>query len=96
MNSLEQSIAFNLDGVHIIDHADTSEVSVVDAGCESFKAVTALGGDIVIASFNDDARITGKKTGLKISNGATLLVHFRSITLDAASAGDAVLTKCSI
>lgn len=96
MSPISQAIAFNNDGIHVIDNGTTTEVGVVDANCTSFKAVKALGGDIVIASFDADARISGKTTGLTVANGDTLLLHFRSITLDAASTGDAVLTKCNL
>lgn len=93
MNLLDQKIAFNLSGVHIIDNGTTTEVTAADAGCAHFRAVKALGGDITIASFDAAADITGKTTGLVINAGDTLLTKFSSITLDAASVGDAVLTK---
>ena len=89
----DSGIAFNHDGVHIIDNGTTTAVTHTIAECQHFKAVKAMGGNITIASFDDAAEITGKKTGLVITAGDTLLVKFKTITLDAASVGDAVLTK---
>lgn len=87
MTRFAEKIAFNHSGIHIV--ADTNPVTAAGAGCDDFRAVKALGGDVVIASFVEPD-ITGVSTALTIANGDTLLVRFQGITL---TSGTAVLTK---
>jgi hypothetical protein len=87
MTRLAEKIAFNSCGVHIV--GDTTPVTAAAAGCDDFRAVKAIGGDVVIASFGS-ADITGVTTGITITNGDTLLVRFKEITL---TSGVAALTK---
>lgn len=89
MTRLAEKIALNLDGVHILNSGQT--IDVITADCDRFHGITAVGGDILIASFLE-AEITGDQTDITLNSGNTLLVSCKSVTL-GTSTGKAVITK---